>query len=94
MIHYRNASIEDMYEVAQVHILTQPEYFTSTLGIDLLSKFYTEFLVEDNLFVVATDDEINKIVGFCMGNYYGSHAEKIWRRNIRSKLLREFLFNV
>lgn len=88
MIQYRNATIEDMNEVAQVHILTQPEYFTSTLGVDLLSKFYAEFLREDNLFVVAYDDEKNKIVGFCMGNYYGSCAEKLWEKKYRKQIMK------
>ena len=42
MIYYRDATQEDMLEVARVHILTLPEYFTSTLGEVLLSKFYNE----------------------------------------------------
>lgn len=88
MIHYRNATIEDMNEIARVHILTQPEYFTSTLGEDLLSKFYTEFLTEDNLFVVAYDDDKNKIVGFCMGNYYGSRAEKSWEKKYKRQIIK------
>lgn len=91
MIHYRNATREDMDEVAQVHILTQPEYFTSTLGADLLSKFYTEFLIEDDLFIVAYDDEKNKVVGFCMGNYCGCRAEKSWEKKYQKQIIRKLL---
>lgn len=91
MIQYRIADIKDMEEVAEVHILTQPEYFTSTLGVDLLAKFYSEFLIEDGLFVVAVDDEQNKIVGFCMGNYYNSQAEKTWEHKYRDKIVRRLL---
>lgn len=91
MIQYRNATIEDMEEVAKVHILTQPEYFTSTLGEDLLTKFYTEYLNEDGLFVVAVDDEKDKIVGFCMGNYFDSHAEKKWEAKYKTEIIRRLL---
>ena len=91
MIIYRNATLNDMDEVATVHVRTQPEYFTTTLGTDLLSKFYTEFLTEDSLFVVAIDDEKNKIVGFCMGNYYGSKAEKRWEEKYRKEIIERLL---
>lgn len=87
MIQYRNAVLNDIREVAIVHISTQPEYFTSTLGEDLLTKFYIEFLKEDNLFVVAVDDEKDKIVGFCMGNYYVSKAEKKWEHKYKSEII-------
>ncbi len=88
MVIYRNATKDDMAEIAKVHVATQPEYFTTTLGTDLLTKFYTEFLLEDNLFVVACDNDINgEIVGFCMGHYYGSHAEKHWEQKYRRKII-------
>ena len=92
MIIYRDAIAEDMQEVAKVHIATQPEYFTSTLGEDLLAKFYSEFLFTDKLFVVAFDDLAEKIVGFCMGNYYTSQAEKEWERKYRNQIIRRLLF--
>lgn len=91
MIQYRCAEIKDMEEVAEVHILTQPEYFTSTLGVNLLTKFYSEFLIEDGLFVVAVDDKNNKIVGFCMGNYYNSKAEKTWEHKYEKQIIRRLL---
>lgn len=88
MIIYRAATLEDMNEVAYVHIITQPEYFTSTLGVDLLSKFYTEFLKEDDLFVLAIDEETERIVGFCMGNWYGSRAEKRWESKYQTQIIK------
>lgn len=89
MISYRNARQSDMHEVAKVHIATQPEYFTTTLGADLLAKFYTEFLIEDDLFIVACDSNKNgRIIGFCMGNYYGSSAEKRWEQKYRNQIIR------
>ena len=91
MIIYRDAILSDMEEIAEVHILTQPEYFTSTLGKDLLAKFYTEFFLEDGLFVVAIDDTQDKMVGFCMGHYYGSHAEKNWERNNQKQIIKRLL---
>ena len=92
MIKYRNAKLDDMKEIAKVHLLTQPEYFTSTLGVELLEKFYTEFLIEDNLFVLAYDDKTNKTVGFCMGHYYGSRAEKKWEQKYKIKIIRRLIF--
>ena len=92
MVIYRKATINDMSEVAKVHIATQPEYFTSTLGTDLLTKFYTEFLAEDNLFVVACDaDKYGQIIGFCMGNYYGSHAEKSWEQKYQVQIIQRLV---
>lgn len=87
-IKYRNATFDDMNEVAKVHILTQPEYFTSTLGEALLEKFYTEYLKEDDLFVLAIDEETNRIVGFCMGHYCGSHAERSWEQKYKKQIIR------
>ena len=87
MIIYRDATVEDMQEIANVHIATQPEYFTSTLGVDLLTKFYSEFLFVDKLFVVACDNSTEKIVGFCMGNYYTSDAEKRWEKKYRNQIV-------
>ena len=77
-----------MLEVASVHILTQPEYFTSTLGSDLLSKFYTEYLNEEDLFIIAIDDETDRIVGFCMGNYFGCKAEKKWEQKYKKEIMK------
>ena len=93
MILYRNATIDDMSRVAEVHVITQPEYFTSTLGTDLLTKFYTEFLWEDNLFIVAEDRETEEIVGFCMGNWFGSKAEKNWEKKYKSQIIKKLLLN-
>ena len=92
MIEYRNATLEDVQEVAKVHILTQPEYFTSTLGEDLLSKFYSEYIKEDALFVVAIDEDNKKIVGFCMGHYYDSHAELLWEQKYRKQIIKRLAF--
>lgn len=92
MIHYRNATLEDMAEIAQVHVLTQPEYFTSTLGVDLLSKFYTEFFLEDGLFILACDERNGRIVGFCMGYYFGSRAEKTWEQKYRKEIIQRLMF--
>ena len=88
MIKYRKATLKDMNEIANVHILTQPEYFTSTLGENLLTKFYTEFFNEDSLFIVAVDDEKDLIVGFCMGHYFGSRAEKNWEKKYKNEIIR------
>lgn len=93
MIQYRSATKEDMQEVAAVHMLTQPEYFTTTLGKDLLTKFYTEFLLEHGLFVLAVDDETDKIVGFCMGYYLGSKAEKNWEKKYRKQIIKRLFIN-
>ena len=93
MIQYRSAVLNDMNNIAKVHILTQPEYFTSTLGEDLLTKFYTEYLEEDGLFVVAEDDAKNCIVGFCMGHYYGSTAEKQWEIKYKKEIMKRLLVN-
>lgn len=73
-MRYRIAKINDMDEIANVHICCFPNYFTSTFGNELLSAYYLEFLKEEPLFVVAEDN--NRIVGFCMGYRRGKSIAK------------------
>lgn len=81
MIIYRNAIASDMPQVAKTHIACFEGYFLSSLGEQLLEKYYLEFLIENDLFIVAEDEETHKIIGFCMGYYKGSNA----RSNFESK---------
>ena len=87
MIDIRDAVPADIPAVARVHLLTQPEYFTSTLGHALLTDFYSSFLAEDRLFVVAVDTDSSAIVGFAMGNWNGSRAEKKWEAACRFRIV-------
>lgn len=66
----RNATKEDLKEIALVHKECFPNSFSThlTKGKKLLQKFYLEYLnVVPELFFVDVED--NKIVGFCMGYY-------------------------
>lgn len=68
MIEYKKATIEDMGEVAQLHIACFPEYFLTKLdggkGV-LLKEFYKCALGDKKIFILAKKEE--KIVGFVMG---------------------------
>ena len=64
-ICYRTANQEDTKEIAKTHIKCFENYFISSLGNSLVEKYYLEFIKENDLFIVAVDD--NRIIGFCMG---------------------------
>lgn len=58
MIEYKKATIEDMGEVAQLHIACFPEYFLTKLdggkGV-LLKEFYKCALGDKKIFILAKD---------------------------------------
>ncbi len=80
MITYRNANKDDLKQIAQVHLACFSEYFLSSLGNDLLEKYYGEYFNEKSPFIVATNDS-QGIIGFCMGYLTGTKA----RANFESK---------
>lgn len=73
----RQATINDLEGIAQVHSACFPDSYSTQLsrfkmaigGGNLLTSFYLEY-IKDNpeLFVVAKDEK-HGIVGFCMGYY-------------------------
>lgn len=76
----RPAEISDMYNVSAAHRVCFPEtqHFTTLMGggnpNNLTQMMYTEYLREDNLFLVAENE--GNIIGFCMGFLNGSQAMK------------------
>ncbi len=86
----RQATYDDLPEIARLHALCFPDYLSTRIGSSndcyLLSKFYKEF-IDDNpeLFIVAIDDD-KKIAGFCMGYYMdkaGQQSKYIRHNRIR-----------
>lgn len=90
MIVYRKAQHDDLYNIAKVHVECFRDYMISKLGNRLVANYYKEFLEEDDLFVIA--EEENKIVGFCMGYIRGSHAREKFVANNRSQLIKRLLW--
>ena len=75
-ITVRKAKKEDMYEVADVHKKCFPEYFSTKIGKTLLRKYYEEYLETfEELFVVACDEDENKIIGFANGCIVGRNIQ-------------------
>lgn len=73
----RNATREDLPEIASVHMNCFPDYFSSKVGKNLLVKFYAEYLENfPDLFVVARDEDENKIIGFANGYILGKDIQK------------------
>lgn len=89
MIVYRNASLKDMEQVSVVHEQCFPDYFLTLFGTDLLSKYYAEFLNENDLFIVACEGE--EIIGFCMGYYGNSTARERFEINNKMAIIRKLL---
>ena len=86
----RQATINDIHSVTLVHreCLPKDEHFTTLMGggkKDLTSQMYIEYLLEDNLFLVAEDN--HHIIGSCMGNMYGSVAMHKFYTKYRGELI-------
>ena len=73
--------MDDMSEIAKVHCECFDDYFLTSLGNKLVKKYYEQYFCEDELFVIARDD--NEIVGFCMGYIRPSHARREFERRNR-----------
>jgi len=85
----RRAKVDDLAEVAKVHVAGFKGYFMTKLGEDIIEDYYKAYLEEDDLFVVACDNEKDgKIVGFYMGYYAGTKALSIFENRNRWKLIR------
>ena len=93
----RQAKVEDLGEVANIHIQCFPESFSTHLGKHknglLQQKFYQEYYNDaPELFLVAEDDTLpeNSIVGFCMGYYLNQNDQmkRYLKKNFFSIVLR------
>lgn len=75
----RQATFDDLPNIAKIHMECFPENFSTKLGKKrngfLLSKFYEEYMLDaPELFLVA-EEKNKKIIGFCMG-YYGDRTQQ------------------
>ena len=67
----RQANLDDLKQLVKVHIACFPDSFSTQLGEKLLTKMYTEYIVESpELFLLA--EEEGKVIGFVMGYYFDS----------------------
>lgn len=65
----RQATVNDLDDIAIVHEECFPNSFSTALGHKLLKKFYYEYISEiPELFLISVDDH-NHANGFCMGYY-------------------------
>lgn len=91
MLSYRIAQLEDMNKVANVHIQCFKDYFLTSFGQELISKYYEEFFLEENLFVIVSNEE-NEIIGFAMGYIHGSKARDKFEEKYRYDLAKNLIF--
>ncbi len=72
-VNYRVATFADLSNIVSVHCECFQGYFLTSLGKTLLYRYYEQFMIENNeLFIVAVEKD--RIVGFVMGYFTGSHA--------------------
>jgi ribosomal protein S18 acetylase RimI-like enzyme len=65
----KQATINDLDEIAIVHTKCFPNSFSTALGYRLLKNFYYEYISEiPELFLLSVDEK-NSLYGFCMGYY-------------------------
>ena len=83
---FRQVQEKDLNTIVSVHQKCFPDYFLTTMGTKLLSKFYKEYYDENKeLFIVAENDD--DIVGFVMGYLTGSQARASFERKNRLLLI-------
>ena len=82
---YRLAILEDIPSIAKVHLMCFPDSMWAFLGEKLIRNFYSEYIKEQNIFVVATNEE--GMVGFCMGYERPSQARNYFMAKNRGKLI-------
>lgn len=75
-----------MKAVTELHKECFPDYFLTSLGENLLEKYYLEYLIENDLFVLAYDTDTEQLAGFCVGYYQGSEARKVFEQKNKMKL--------
>ncbi len=94
MIYYREAEQKDMENVAALHKQCFSEYFLTKLGTGLLSKYYGEYLSQEQPFVLAFDDEKKEnggIIGLCLCYYKGCDARAQFESKNKGALSKRLL---
>ena len=85
MVKYCVAQNKHLDQIAEIHIKCFPDYFITSLGKELIKRYYYEFLKEDNPFIIAIDN--NNVIGFCMGYIIGhTNARNIFLKKNRITL--------
>jgi ribosomal protein S18 acetylase RimI-like enzyme len=90
-ITYRLITKPDLNQVVYVHKIVFRHYFLTSLGDDLLYKYYDEFLLENpELFFGAFDGD--SLVGFSLGLYHdSSKATELFEKKYKKQLARRLL---
>lgn len=83
----REATLSDINEIAELHISSYENHFLPKLGPKLLSKYYKEFLEEENIFIVDVDEESGRINGFVLGTPNSTIGKKRFINNNKIWLL-------
>ncbi|NLL05950.1 MAG: GNAT family N-acetyltransferase [Clostridiaceae bacterium] len=81
----RKAKESDLEAIARLHSESFENHFLPKLGIKLLSKYYKEFINDNNIFIVCTDESDN-IIGLLLGTPDSSVGKKQFIRNNFLKL--------
>jgi len=81
----RDAVLTDMDALAKLHSESFNNHFLPKLGNKLLSKYYKEFLNDENIFIVSVDVE-NNINGLLLGTANSSIGRNSFIKNNKIKL--------
>lgn len=86
MITIRQANVNDIGDIVETHIECFPDSYSSSIGKNLLSKYYLNYLINyPDLFLIALDNE--KVVGFVMGYLCGT-------KNLANNFVKTHLFSL
>lgn len=76
---YRLAKISDLNEIAEIHTQEFSDYFLTTFGKDLISKFYKSYLENNEIFVVVENE--GRILGFILGSSDSNSRKNFFKEN-------------
>lgn len=92
MITYRLATLADIPSIAKVHLMCFPDSMWAFLGEALIRAFYSEYVQEQNIFVVAEED--HSLIGFCMGYERPTKARERFMQKNKKALIRRVLIGL
>ena len=92
MITYRLATLADIPAIAKVHLTCFPDSMWAFLGETLIRAFYSEYIQEQNIFVVAEED--HSLIGFCMGYERPSKARERFMQKNKKTLIRRVMIGL
>lgn len=83
MIEIRKAEISDIEAIVNLHMKIFDDYFLTALGFNLLKRYYTIYFKNEDINLVAVDNQSNEIVGLIIiTTNYENRMIQFYKKNL------------